>query len=66
MTPTISGTTVRAVPCLTSIGLIALLSGCQLDVTNPGPIQADALEGPKAVPGVVDGAWGRSVDGWAD
>ncbi len=60
MTPTISGTTFRAVPCLTSIGLIALLSGCQLDVTNPGPIQADALEDPKAVPGVVNGA-GRDL-----
>src|SRR5689334_16466936 len=60
MTTTISGTTVRAVPCLTSLVLAALLSACQLDVTNPGPIQADALNDPKAIPGVVNGA-GRDL-----
>jgi hypothetical protein len=60
MTTTISGTTVRVVPCLTSIALAALVAGCQLDVTNPGPIQAANLEDAKALPGVVNGA-GRDL-----
>lgn len=60
MTPTISGTTRRAVPCLTTVTCVALLSACQLDVTNPGPIQADALGDAKAIPSVVNGA-GRDL-----
>jgi hypothetical protein len=60
MTTTISGTTVRAVPCLTALALAAALAGCQLDVTNPGPVQAEALEDPKALTSVVNGA-GRDL-----
>ena len=59
MTTTISGTTFRAVPCLTAL-CATLLAGCQLDVTNPGPIQADALDDAKALTGVVNGA-GRDL-----
>jgi hypothetical protein len=60
MTMTIAGTTHRTVPCLTSLGIVALLSACQLDVTNPGPVQADALNDAKALPSVVNGA-GRDL-----
>jgi hypothetical protein len=59
MTKTISGTTFRTVPCLTAL-CAALLAGCQLDVTNPGPIQADALDDAKALTAVVNGA-GRDL-----
>jgi hypothetical protein len=61
MTMTISsGTSLRIVSCLTSIGLAALVAGCQLDVTNPGPIQAEALEDAKALTAVINGA-GRDL-----
>jgi hypothetical protein len=61
MTTTISsGTSTRTVSCLTSLAIIALLAGCQLDVTNPGPIQAAALEDTKALTAVVNGA-GRDL-----
>ena len=60
MTMTISGTTRRVVPCLTSIALVAALAACQLDVTNPGPVQAAALNDAKALPGIVNGA-GRDL-----
>jgi hypothetical protein len=59
MTKTISGTTFRAVPCLTALCTV-LLAGCQLDVTNPGPIQAEALDDAKALTAVVNGA-GRDL-----
>ena len=59
MTKTISGTTFRAVPCLTAL-CATLLAGCQLDVTNPGPVQAEALGNAKALPSVVNGA-GRDL-----
>ena len=60
MTSTISGTMLRTVPCLTGLCVAAVLAGCQLDVTNPGPIQAAALDDAKAIPGVVNGA-GRDL-----
>ena len=60
MTLTISGTTFRAVPCLTALCLSGVLAGCQLDVSNPGPIQAAALDDAKALTGVVNGA-GRDL-----
>ena len=60
MTKTISGTMLRVVPCLTALTLAAVVSACQLDVTNPGPIQAANLENAKALPGVVNGA-GRDI-----
>ena len=56
MTKTISGTTVRAATWLAPLCLIALASACELDVSNPGPIQAVALEDPKALTAVVNGA----------
>ena len=55
-----SGTSVRIVSCIASLGLAALVGGCQLDVTNPGPIQADNLNDPKALTAVVNGA-GRDL-----
>ena len=61
MTTTISsGTSLRAVSCLTSFGAVLLLASCQLDVTNPGPIQAEALDDSKALGSVVNGA-GRDL-----
>ena len=61
MTTTISsGTSLRIASCLTSLGLAVLVAGCQLDVTNPGPIQAEALEDTKALTAVVNGA-GRDL-----
>jgi hypothetical protein len=61
MTTTISsGTSARLASCLTLLSLGALLAGCQLDVTNPGPIQAEALEDAKALTAVVNGA-GRDL-----
>jgi hypothetical protein len=60
MTMTISGTTVRAVSYVSLLGLAALVSACELDVENPGPIQADALEDAKALTAVVNGA-GRDL-----
>ena len=60
MTKTISGTMLRAVPCLTFLGLAGFVSACQLDVTNPGPVEAEVLESAKALPAVVNGA-GRDV-----
>ena len=61
MTTTISsGTSLRIASCLTSFGLVLLVTGCQLDVTNPGPIQAEALEDTKALGAVVNGA-GRDL-----
>ena len=61
MTTTISsGTSIRIASCLTSFGLVLLVTACQLDVTNPGPIQAEALEDTKALAAVVNGA-GRDL-----
>ena len=61
MTTTISsGTSLRAVSCVTSLAAIVLLASCQLDVTNPGPIQAEALDDSKALGSVVNGA-GRDL-----
>jgi hypothetical protein len=58
MTKTISGTTIRAVSRVVPLALI--LSACELEVSNPGPIQADALEDSKALAAVVNGA-GRDL-----
>jgi len=60
MTTTISiGTSVRMMSCLTSL-IVTALSACQLDVSNPGPIQAERLDDPKALTSVVNGA-GRDL-----
>jgi starch-binding outer membrane protein, SusD/RagB family len=60
MTMTISGTTFRAVSYVMTASLALFLSACELDVENPGPIQAGALEDPKALTAVVNGA-GRDL-----
>jgi len=61
MTTTISsGATVRRISRLTSLAVVGLLTACQLDVTNPGPIQAEKLNDPKALTAVVNGA-GRDL-----
>ena len=60
MTMTISGTTLRIVSCAATLGFVALLSACELEVSNPGPIQAEALDDPKALTAVVNGA-GRDL-----
>ena len=60
MTMTISGTTFRAVSLVVTAGLVATLSACELEVENPGPIQADALDDTKALTAVVNGA-GRDL-----
>ena len=49
--------TTSALACLT---LVATLSACELEVSNPGPIQADALDDTKALTAVVNGA-GRDL-----
>ena len=44
-----------------SLALLTLLAaGCELKVTNPGPVQADFLESPAALTSVVNGA-GRDM-----
>jgi hypothetical protein len=63
MTMTIFGTTLRSArvtAAAAGLTLIATLSACELKVTNPGPIQADALNDAKALTAVVNGA-GRDL-----
>jgi starch-binding outer membrane protein, SusD/RagB family len=60
MTMTIFGTNRRTVRALVPVALLVLLSACELEVSNPGPIQADALDDPKALTSVVNGA-GRDL-----
>ena len=63
MTMTIFGTTLRsgrAAATMAALTLITTLSACELKVTNPGPIQADALDDTKALTSVVNGA-GRDL-----
>lgn len=40
------------------LGTLLLTSACDLSVTNPGPIQSDALNTPGAIPGLVNGMSG--------
>jgi hypothetical protein len=48
-------------PLIPLVPLLALLAaGCELEVTNPGPVQADFLESPAALTSVVNGA-GRDL-----
>jgi len=60
MTMTKFETIRRTAFTLGSAALIAALSACELEVSNPGPVQADALEDPKALTSVVNGA-GRDL-----
>ena len=57
---TTSRTIIRAaVP----VALAATLAGCELDVTNPGPIQADQLDKATALASVVNGAGRETAEG---
>jgi hypothetical protein len=49
----------RAAHALSALTLLAA-AGCELEVTNPGPVQADFLETPAALASVVNGA-GRDL-----
>jgi len=49
-------TLVRTAP----VAALAVAAGCDLKVTNPGPVQADFLDNPAALTGVVNGA-GRDL-----
>ena len=60
MTSTIFRTTHRVVRWAAPAALAFTLAGCELDATNPGPIQADALDQPAALPSLVAGA-GRDL-----
>jgi hypothetical protein len=60
MTMTKFETISRTAFTLGSAALIAALSACELKVSNPGPVQADALDDPKALTSVVNGA-GRDL-----
>ncbi len=60
MTMTISRTTTRATRWVTPLALAALLTGCDLEVINPGPIQATNLDQVAALNAIVNGA-GRNI-----
>jgi hypothetical protein len=62
MTMTISRTILRAVTWAAPLGLVALLSACELEVTNPGPIQAASLDDPAALAAIVNGAGRNTAD----
>lgn len=59
MTMTISRTISRTATTVGALGL-AVLSGCELAVTNPGPIQAEELGTATAIVALVNGA-GRDL-----
>lgn len=60
MTMTISRTTTRATRWAAPLALAALLTGCDLEVINPGPIQATNLDQVAALNAIVNGA-GRNI-----
>ena len=60
MTSTIFRTTHRVARWAAPAALAFTLAGCELDATNPGPIQADALDQPTALGSLVSGA-GRDL-----
>lgn len=60
MTSTILRTTHRATRWAAPAAIALTLAGCELDATNPGPIQADALDQPTALLSLVAGA-GRDL-----
>lgn len=60
MTTTISSTIRRASRATLAIAALTALGGCTLDATNPGPIQAAALDNPGALGALVSGA-GRDL-----
>jgi hypothetical protein len=60
MTTTTSRTTNRATRWAAPLALAAVLTGCDLEVINPGPIQATNLDQVAALNAVVNGA-GRNI-----
>lgn len=50
----------RIARAVAPVVLLATASGCVLDATNPGPIQADALNAPTALASIVSGS-GRDL-----
>lgn len=50
----------RTIARRSALGLVVALTACELDVNNPGPIQADALDQRGALTSVVNGA-GRDL-----
>ena len=60
MTMTIFGAIRRTAFTLVCVPSLVLFSACELEVSNPGPIQADALDDTKALTSVVNGA-GRDL-----
>jgi len=60
MTMTIFGAIRRTAFTLVCVPSLVLVSACELEVSNPGPIQADALDDTKALTSVVNGA-GRDL-----
>ncbi len=50
----------RGLAMATPLALLAVVAGCTLDATNPGPIQADALNAPSALNAIISGA-GRDL-----
>jgi hypothetical protein len=50
----------RLVRRVAPVAALAMAAGCDLKVTNPGPVQAAFLETPAALTGVVNGA-GRDI-----
>lgn len=60
MTMTTSRTTNRATRWAAPLALAAVLTGCDLEVINPGPIQATNLDQVAALNAVVNGA-GRNI-----
>lgn len=60
MTMTNSSTMRRALRATLAVATVAAVGGCTLDATNPGPIQADALNNSGALGSLVSGA-GRDL-----
>lgn len=60
MTMTISWTTIRATRWAAPLALAALATGCDLEVSNPGPIQATNLDQIAALNAIVNGV-GRNT-----
>ena len=60
MTTMPSSVTTRVLRAGCTAAIAATLAGCTLDATNPGPIQAAALDNPGALNSLVAGA-GRDL-----
>ena len=56
----VSNTVMRGMRFAAPVACLAALASCALDATNPGPIQADALNAPSALSSIVSGS-GRDL-----